>query len=95
MYEDGASIKDGEEAEEEEAMSTTPNFDDMSPKQVCEWGKSLLSHANQFGEIRATLIVNCQEGRALHNLGIKYDESASTLSNLVYILATLIDRVNK
>lgn len=65
------------------------DFDNMTPKEVREWGKNLAWHASQFGEIRATLIVNCQTGRRLNDLGIDYDERSSVLTNLVVILEKL------
>lgn len=69
-----------------------PNFDDMTPKQVREWGSEIGHQAAQFGELRATLIVNCRPGRALHGVGIAYDESKPVLKNLVSILEQLVDK---
>ena len=70
-----------------------PNFDEMTPKQVREWGSEIANHAAQFSELRATLIVNCQSGRALHGVGIAYDECKPALTNLVSILEQLVNRV--
>jgi hypothetical protein len=66
-----------------------PNFDEMTPKQVREWGEKLSRNAQQFGEIQAMLIVNCQPGRMLDGLGIRYDESKTVLNNLIHILESL------
>ncbi len=76
-------------------MSETPNFDEMSPKEVRAWGNELAWQASQFGEIKATLIVNCREGRALHKLGITYSENNSVIHNLVGILGTLMNKIEK
>lgn len=70
-------------------MGRSPDFDNMTPKQVREWGAELAWQASQFGEIKATLIVNCKPGRTLHDRGIVYDESKTVLSNLLHILETL------
>ena len=66
-----------------------PDFDELSPNQVRAWGEKLAYAAQQFREIRATLVVNCEEGRALHDLGIRYDDSRTVLNNLVAILDEL------
>jgi hypothetical protein len=66
-----------------------PDFDNMTPNQVREWGEKLTDHARQLDEIRATLIVNCEPGRRLHNHGIDYDPFKSVLHNLCHILESL------
>lgn len=71
------------------------DFDNMTPKQIRKWGETLSHHAQQFGEIRATLIVNCKEGRVLRKLGIVYDEKRGVLPNLVHILQQLVGQVEK
>lgn len=65
------------------------SLDGLTPKRVYDWGKELSSRASQFGEIQATLIVNCEEGRRLHKLGVRYDKHLSVLHNLVGILDKL------
>lgn len=65
------------------------DFDNMTPKQVREWGENLAYDASQLGEVRATLIVNCKEGRPLRKLGITYDKNRNVISNLVIILKKL------
>lgn len=76
-------------------MTALPKFDEMSSKQVQEWGKEVASRAAQFGELQATLIVNCRPGRALHGLGIEYDESKPTLTNMVFILEQLVAKAKQ
>jgi len=73
-------------------MMELPNFDEMSPKQIREWGNELARHASEWGEMVATLKVNCASGRTLAGLGIEYDESRSALANLVWILTKLVDQ---
>ena len=70
------------------------DFDSMTPKEVRKWGNELAYDASQLGEVRATLIVNCEEGRTLAELGLTYDESHSVVSNLMHILTRLVDMVN-
>ena len=72
-----------------------PDFKDMIPKQVCEWGMELVGQARSFGEMRATLIVNCMPGRPLHKLGIFYDESRPALANMVAILESLTEKAKQ
>jgi hypothetical protein len=74
-----------------ERAGRMPDFDEMTPKNVREWGKEIAWQASQFGEIKATLIVNCREGRALRKLGIEYDDTKLVLPNLVHILQQLTE----
>lgn len=65
--------------------------------KVRDVGKSLASEvakiegmADEFGSIRATLILNCEPGRELNKLGLSYDQSKSVHANLVHILEQLV-----
>ena len=72
-----------------------PNFDEMTPKQVRIWGEELVFRAKQFGEIQATLIVNCKPGARLNSYGIAYNEDILLLRNLVAILEKLCDLADR
>ena len=72
----------------------TPQFDDMTPNQIREWGTEAAHRVSQFGEIRATLIVNCEPGRVLHKHGLTYDDTRPVLWNLVGILTQLTEAVD-
>ena len=72
-----------------------PDWDDMTPSEVRKWGEDLAYRASQFGEMRATLIVNCQPGRRLADLGIQYDDSKVSLTNLVHILDSLCNQIDE
>jgi hypothetical protein len=77
-----------------EEQDCLPDWENTTPIQLQEWGKKLGYAAHQYGEIRATLIVNCMEGRALYKLGITYDDKKTVLNNLVAILLDLLDRAS-
>ena len=68
------------------------NLDNMTQREIKELCDSFEGRVQELGEIRATLIVNCKEGRALHKLGIEYDDKKTALRNLVYILDRLISK---
>lgn len=70
------------------------NIDDMSIKEIRELCGDLGYTAQQFGEIRATLIINCQKEHAIGEFGITYDENRSVLNNMVYILEQLCNKIN-
>jgi hypothetical protein len=74
-------------------MIEMPDFDNMSPKQIREWGNDLVRAANENGDIRATLQVQCMPGRPFHTLGIEFDEKRSTIVNLILILEKLLKRI--
>jgi hypothetical protein len=67
----------------------TPNFDNMTPKEVREWGSEVAHRAAQLGEVRATLIVNCERG----TIPYEYDDTKLPVHNLVGILEALTFRV--
>lgn len=71
------------------------DYDNATPKQVREWGKRLAHDASVLGEVRATLIVNCSEDRPLNKLGISYDKGHGVLANLVYVLESLLTRIER
>jgi hypothetical protein len=73
-------------------MPDIPNFDEMTPAQVREWGTKLAQQASEWAQIKATLVVNCDPVRRLGRLGFEYEEHRSVLSNLVGILEGLADR---
>jgi len=72
-----------------------PNWDEMTPKDVREYCNTLAHRASEWGEIKATLIVNCQEGRRLHRLGLRYDDTKRPLWNMVNILEQLAIALEK
>ena len=58
-------------------------------------GSELGRRAQEWAEIKATLILNCEDDRAIGKLGIKYNESHRVVTNLAMICEKLIDMANK
>ncbi len=77
-----------------EKATELPDFNNMTPKQVREWGNIISRRSSEFGLIHATILTECRPGRSLDDFGIKYDESKSVLYNLIYILETLINKIS-
>ena len=74
-----------------EPVSQPDSFESASA-QMCELVtqvESLESDSAELGQIRATLIVNCQPGRTLHARGITYDETKSVLVNVFDMMTKL------
>lgn len=44
------------------------------------------NESDELRSIRATLLINCREGKTLYNLGIKYQDDKSVHGNLFDIL---------
>lgn len=57
--------------------------------EVCAKIEQEIQDADECRSIKATLCVNCQPGRVLHNLGCVYDEKKSVHTNLIGILEKL------
>ena len=66
-----------------------PDFHNTTPAEIEQWAKKLTNAASQYGEVVATLIVNCKPGRKLAKYGCKYSESHSLVWNLIEILEHL------
>ena len=66
-----------------------PDFDNMSPNEVREWGRNLIDRARQFDEIAATLRKHCEPEGLLYVYGLNYYETQTVLSNLLSILKRL------
>lgn len=72
-----------------------PNFYEMTPKQVREWGVAAAFRASQYGDMKATMQVNCQEGGMLHKHGCEYDDTKMAVTNLANIMMTLCDKIDR
>lgn len=55
--------------------------------------KKLGEAAMELDRVEATLRVNCLDGKDLHGLGLKYDDSRSVHDNMFLMLVNLVDRI--
>ena len=88
---------DGQERMQLQGYCNTPiakpeadEFESKTIREIREQAKQLGRDASQLAEVRATLIVNCREGRELAKFGCTYDQSKCVLVNLVSIFEKLI-----
>ena len=70
------------------------NLEDMSIKEIRKELARLKGNSRELNEIRATLVVNCREGRRLSHLGISYQDDRPILHNLVRMLHELVERID-